>query len=108
MKEKKFLLIGLLSLCLFFAGCSGIGDNSSGSVGNLPPVSESTEESSSSDGDSSSEDSSSEDSSSEDSSSEDSSSGDSSGKNDDSSSDNNQNENPYAGGLENGGEFEGN
>ena len=88
MKKKKFLLIGLLSLCLFFVGCSGIGDNSSGSVGNLPPVSESTEESSSSDGDSSS--------------------GDSSGKNDDSSSDNNQNENPYAGGLENGGEFEGN
>ena len=92
MKKKKFLLIGLLSLCLFFVGCSGIGDNSSGSVGNLPPVSESTEESSSSDGDSSSEDS---------------SSGDSSGKNDDSSSDGNQSENPFAGGLQNGGEFEG-
>ena len=100
MKRMKFLLMGLLSLCLLFVGCSGVGDSGSSNVGVLPPASESTENGDSSNG-GSSEDDSSNSGSSDDSSS----NGDSS---EEDSSENNQNKNPYAGGLQNGGEFEGN
>ena len=71
----KFLVMGLLSLCLLFAGCDSFdfGQNDGGVI---PPANESTEN------------------------------GGSSNENQ-GSNENNQNDNPFAGGLENGGQFEG-
>lgn len=92
MKRMKFFLMGLLSLCLFFVSCGGVGDSGSGNSGVLPPASESTENG---------------DSSNDETSEEDSSNSGSSEENEENSSDGNQSENPFAGGLQNGGEFEG-
>lgn len=82
----KFLLVGLLSFCLLFVGCNATGDNSStdDNLLNQPESSSPLDDESSED----SSDSSSDESSDEESKTE-------------------QNENPYAGGLVNGGQFDG-
>ena len=78
----KFLVMGLLSLCLLFAGCDSFGDFGQNGGGIVPPANESTENGGNEDN------------------------GGSSNENQ-GSNDNNQNKNPFAGGLENGGQFEG-
>lgn len=84
----KFLVMGLLSLCLLFAGCDSFdfGQNDGGVI---PPANESTENGGSSNENEENEEN-----------------GGSSNENQ-GSNENNQNDNPFAGGLENGGQFEG-
>ena len=92
-KKMKFLVMGLLSLCLLFAGCDAFDNFGENGGGITPPSSESTENGGSSNENEENGGSSNEN-------------GGSSNENQ-GSNDNNQNDNPFAGGLENGGQFEG-
>ena len=76
----KFLVTVLLSLCLciLLVGCDSIGNSNSNNDVITPPTNESTE------------------------------TGGETNEEQEESGENNQNKNPFAGGLENGGEFEGN
>ena len=100
----RFLATGLLCLSLLLAGCSLGSSSDSDSIESLPPSSESMDGADTSDNSSGIVDDEVIDNSNSSDITDDSTS---SGEIEDDGNDDSSNDNPFAGGLENGGEFEG-